>query len=161
MVVALEQVASSGARYAITRQIYQLDHKTLRPYDPPRGAVRARYELLLAEEMVATYQEETELRAQAGDDAFWATVIATKTPDGEIETRAAWTDGVVEGHLPPVQTVCFVVPAEPAPRIWSVPWSVVETEPGMLTPTGSPLPRWKIGPFPPTEWLVRNGKQIA
>jgi hypothetical protein len=31
----------------------------------------------------------------------------------------------------------------------------------MLTPTGAPLPRWKIGPFPSTEWLARHGKQIA
>lgn len=165
LVVALEK-AVEDQHYAITRQIYQLENKTLRVCEPPAGTpdeVLATYERLLVEEKAASYAREQELHRQYGTEAFYAKLMAYESKDGEIVTRATWTKGVEVGYLPPAQAIQFIELDESeteALRMWEVPWSTVIAEPGMLTPTNAPLPRWKMGEFPSVAWLDKHGKKL-
>lgn len=165
LVVALEK-AVEDQHYAITRQIYQLENKTLRVFDPPSDTpeeVLRIYERLLVEEKAMSYGREQELHKQYGTEAFYAKLMAYESKDGEIITRATWTKGVDVGYLPPAQAIQFVELDEnvtQAVRMWEVPWSAVIAEPGMLTPTDTPLPRWKMGAFPSVEWLDTHGTKL-
>lgn len=165
LVLALEKALEDN-HYAITRQIYQLEHKTLRaftpPSDTPEEIVRL-YQRLLVEEKAMSYGREQELHRQYGTEAFYAKLMAYESKDGEIITRATWTKGVDVGYLPPVEAIQFIELDEDiteAVRMWEVPWSTVIAEPGMLTPTNAPLPRWKMGEFPSVAWLDANGTKL-
>jgi hypothetical protein len=165
LIVALEK-AVEDQHYAITRQIYQLVDKKLRVFDPPSDTpepILKIYERLLIEEKAMTYAREQELHKQYGTEAFYAKLMAYESKDGEIITRATWTKGVDVGYLPPVQAIQFVELDESiteAVRMWEVPWSTVIAEPGLLTPTNAPLPRWKMGEFPSVAWLDEHGKKL-
>lgn len=165
LVVALEK-AIEDQHYAITRQIYQLENKTLRAYTPPADTpeeVLKIYERLLIEEKAMSYAREQELHKQYGTEAFYAKLMAYESKDGEIVTRATWTKGVEVGYLPPAQAIQFIELDEnitQAVRMWEVPWSAVIAEPGLLTPTDAPLPRWKMGEFPSVAWLDKHGKKL-
>lgn len=165
LVVALEK-AVEDQHYAITRQIYQLENKTLRVYTPPADTpeeILAIHHRLLVEEKVMGYGREQELHKQYGTEAFYAKLMAYESKDGEIITRATWTKGVDEGYLPPAEAIQFVELDEnitKAVRMWEVPWSAVIAEPGLLTPTNAPLPRWKTGEFPSVAWLDEHGKKL-
>lgn len=165
MVVALEK-AVEDQHYAITRQIYQLENKKLRAFPPPADTpieIVKIYERLLIEEKAMSYGREQELHKQYGTEAFYAKLMAYESKEGEIITRATWTKGVDVGYLPPAQAIQFVELDEnitEAVRMWEVPWSAAIDEPGMLTPTNAPLPRWKMGEFPSEAWLEKNGKKL-
>ena len=165
LIIALEK-AVEDQHYAITRQVYQLVDKTLRVFAPPSdtpATILKLYERLLVEEKAMTYGREQELHRQYGTEAFYAKLMAYESSDGDIITRATWTKGVDEGYLPPAQAIQFVELDEDiaeAVRMWEVPWSTVVAEPGLLTPTNAPLPRWKTGEFPPVAWLDKNGKKL-
>ncbi len=165
LVVALEK-AVEDQHYAITRQIYQLENKKLVAFAPPSDTpeeVIKIYERLLIEEKAMSYGREQELHKQYGTEAFYAKLMAYESKDGEIITRATWTKGVDVGYLPPAQAIQFIELDEDvteAVRMWEVPWSTVIAEPGMLTPTNAPLPRWKMGEFPSVAWLDKNGKKL-
>ncbi len=165
LVVALEK-AVEDQHYAITRQIYQLVDKKLRTFEPPSDTpepIVKIYERLLVEEKAMTYGREQELHQQYGTEAFYAKLMVYESKDGDIITRATWTKGVDEGYLPPAQAIQFVELDESitqAVRMWEVPWETVLAEPGMLTPTNAPLPRWKVGAFPSEAWLDKNGKKL-
>jgi hypothetical protein len=165
LVLALEK-AVEGQHYPITRQIYQLEHKTLRAFTPPSDTpeeVMKIYQRLLVEEKATSYGREQELHRECGSEAFYAKLMAYESEDGDIITRATWTKGVDLGYLPPVEAIQFIELDDSeteALRMWEVPWSTVIAEPGMLTPTDAPLPRWKMGEFPSAAWLDANGTKL-
>ncbi|MFN0252958.1 MAG: hypothetical protein ACKV2T_39150 [Kofleriaceae bacterium] len=165
LVVALEK-AVEDQHYAITCQIYQLVDKKLTVFTPPSDTpapILKLYERLLIAEKAMTYGREQELHQQHGTEAFYAKLMAYESKDGEIITRATWTKGVDEGYLPPAQAIHFIELDESiaqAIRMWEVPWSTVVAEPGMLTPTNAPLPRWKTGEFPSAAWLDKHGTKL-
>ena len=164
MVIALEK-AVENQRYPITRQIYQLENKTLRPCAPPSDTaeeILALYQRLRVEEKATGYGRERELHQQCGTEAFYAKLMAYQAKDGEIITRATWTKGV-DTYLPPAEAILVIELDESetkALRMWEVPWSTLVAEPGLLTPTDAPLPRWKTGAFPSVAWLDAHGTKV-
>lgn len=155
------ELTHENSRYLITPRIYHLDGKTLRDYTPGTDVdaeLRAKYERLLVQHAISVYNQERELHEELDDDDIYAALLAYELDTGEVITRATWTKGV-EARLPPAQAIVFVELADESPDplgMWLVPWDVVAAEPGMLTPTDSPLPRWKTGEFPSREWLENH-----
>jgi hypothetical protein len=84
--------------------------------------------------------------------------MALMSKEGEIITRAVWTKGVDVTLLPPTQAIQFVELDDnlQPQRMWEAPWSTV-LESGLVTPTDSPLPRWRAEAFPSEAWLQQHG----
>lgn len=162
IVTLLEKIAEDE-RYGITRTIYQLEHKTLRPFAIPAAPAEAvaTYQRLRLAEQLEAYNQEQELRARLDDTAFYASLRAFEREDGTLFTRVAWTEGADPSYLPPADLVTFIkLDGERATGMWEVPWDVVEATPGMLTKTDALLPRWRTSGFPAEAWLDAHGTRV-
>ncbi|MDB4960482.1 MAG: hypothetical protein JWP01_481 [Myxococcales bacterium] len=155
---------SEDEHYPISRRIFQLENKSLRMFEPPADhPVTKVYQRLLVEEQARCYAHEKDLREQIEDedDAFYGSLMVFETPDRDLITRAVWTEGIDVGYLPPAQMVSFFKPDDPKHQgAWDVPWAIAEAEPGLLTRTDRPLPRWRVGTFPSIAWLDQHGTKL-
>ena len=151
--------AQGTQHYPITSRIYQLDHKTLTPFEVPADSYLARpYRRVLVEEMYAAYRRQKEEWEAAGDrDEFYASLMAYESETLGLHTMCVWTADVVS-HLPPADRVSFL---DRDGGGWIAPWNVVLAAPGCLTRSPSALPRWKTGAFPSADWLAANAEKLS
>jgi hypothetical protein len=158
LVAILADLEEKGNPHPISHRIYQLDDKTLRPFEPPADAARrTAYELLLVQQDMGLYKHEQGLRTQLDPDVFYASLMAVQNDKGRIIRLTTWTMGI-ESCLPPADLINFVELDESgsnALRTWTVPWAKVVAK-RLLEPTSSPLPRWQTRNEPSRDWLDTN-----
>jgi hypothetical protein len=158
LVAILEDLDKKGNPHAISNCIYQLEGKTLRPFEPPTdSANRGAYDRLLVQQEMTLYKHEQGLRAQLEPDVFYASMMAVQAKDDRVVRMTTWTLGI-ESCLPPSDLVNFVeldATGSESLHTWTVPWAKLIAK-GFLEPTNVPLPRWRTIHEPSAEWLDTN-----
>lgn len=155
MVSLIESVTESG--HALSRTLFRLDGDVLHPWTLPTTHPAARHHRrLCALERVRRYGEQQWLLQEAsGEDVYVASAELDETKDGDVISRALWTEGV-QALLPEVDRVHLLSASDDgtSSRLLVAALADLADLVGVVERTDELLPRYRTLRFPTDEELA-------